>query len=78
MWWVKREPSCSMIDGMMERLGEKGGLVVVGDQKGEMGFLPEPEEVNPKIPRVTRDLSLEVDRDAHCGFRSAMTIGGRD
>lgn len=72
-----REASRSVIDGMMERLGETAGLAG-DDQKTETAHLPGPEGANSKIPLVVGDPSYEADRGADDGFRSPTTIDASD
>ena len=69
MW----EASRSVIDGMMERLGERA-ILVADDQKRRRGHLPEPKGVSSKIPLVEANPSREGDRGAGDGFRSPTTI----
>lgn len=75
--WVMSEASRLLIDEMMERLGEKANLVT-GDQKGETTFLPEPREVNLRIPHVVADPFLVGDRGVGNEVRSSAVLGVSD
>jgi hypothetical protein len=75
--WVMWEASWSVIDGMMERLGERAGLVVGGQRRWKVR-LPEPKGVNSRIPLVVADPSHEADRGVGDGFRSPTIIDVSD
>lgn len=63
------EASRSMIDGMMERLGEMADLVG-GDQERETALLPGPGGVDSRDPPAMVDLFPERDRGVGNGCLS--------